>query len=89
LLGIRPSPTELVLRPTLLAGLNMVEARIPLRGTILQMTVRKTAGEPVATVNGKRMPLQNGKLTIPLPQAETAVEFDLPASGSTEAKGAE
>jgi hypothetical protein len=89
LLGIRPSPAELVLRPTLLAGLNVMDARIPLRGTVLQMTVRKTAGEPVATVNGKRMPLQNGRLTIPFPHADTVVEFDLPASGSAEAKEVE
>jgi hypothetical protein len=86
LLGIRPTPTELVLRPRLLTGLDLMEARIPLRGTVLQMTVRRTAGAPAATVNGKPVPVRDRKVILPLPQGETVVEFELPAAASTEVK---
>jgi hypothetical protein len=86
LLGIRPSPTQLSLRPTLLTGLDMMEASIPMRGTVLKMVVRKTAGEPAATVNGKRVAMQDGKITIPIPQGETVVEFDRAATGPADVK---
>ena len=84
LLGVRPSPSGLILRPTLLTGVDRMEARIPLRGTVLQMTVRKTEGKPAATVNGKRLPVADGRINLPLPQHETVVEFDLPVTSSSQ-----
>jgi hypothetical protein len=89
LLGIRPSSSGLTLRPTLLTGLDAMEARIPLRGTVLRMVVRKATGEPAAVVDGKRVPVQNGKLNIPLPQRETVVEIELPVAASSEARNPE
>jgi hypothetical protein len=79
LLGIRPSPSGLLLRPSLLSGLDRVEARIPLRGTTLQMTIRKTTGKSAARIDGKSVPVKDGKLSMPLPLRETVVEFELPA----------
>ncbi len=89
LLGIRPSPSDLLLRPILLSGLDDMEARIPLRGTVLKMVVRKTAGAPSASIDGKRVPMQDGKVQIPLPRKETTVEFEIPVAGASEVKKSE
>ena len=89
LLGIRPLTSGLLLRPALLTGMDLVEARIPVRGTVLQLVVRKTEGEPSATVDGKRVQITDGRINIPFPQRETVVEFELPVAAASEAKQVE
>jgi hypothetical protein len=82
-LGIRPSPSELLLRPALLNGLDRIEARVPVRGVNLRMVIRKTTGTHRATIDGKRVPVRDGKVSIPFPQRETVMEFEVPAVEST------
>ncbi len=80
LLGMRPNTRNLVIRPRLLKGLEKVEARVPVRKGTVQLTVRRTERKPQATVNGKRVPLEEGSIAIPFP--ETAVSVDIALSSS-------
>lgn len=77
MLGVRPTPTTLVIRPRLLAGLEQLKARIQVQGHSVLLDVRREQKEQWAVVNGTRMSLKNQTLEIPLPRRETSVEIHL------------
>jgi cellobiose phosphorylase len=75
LLGVRPSRDEFVLRPRLLSGLSSVKTSLVLRGQTVDVHVTKADKEASAMVNGKRVPLVNGELRLPLPQKAMKIEM--------------
>jgi hypothetical protein len=77
LLGVRPARDELVLRPHLMSGLDNVKASLVLKGKPIELILGRTEKEPVAAVNGKRVPLVNGELKLPLPQKGIRVEMKI------------
>jgi len=74
LLGVRPAPGEIVVRPRLLAGLKKMEARLPLNGHILNLTVQ-AAGEWSARLDGKPVAMADGALRMPRPARDTTLEI--------------
>lgn len=75
--GVRPTPTELVIRPRLLDGLDGAGATLPFNGGVLELRIRRSAGPPSATVNGRPVPFAEGALRIPRPEAGAAIEIRL------------
>ena len=75
LVGVRPSPNELVIHPRLLNGLRSVKTSLMVRGQTVNLTIVKADKEPSALVNGKNVPLMNGLLKLPLPQKELKIEM--------------
>lgn len=75
LLGVRPSPNGLVVRPRLLTGLEKVIARVPLRGHLLTLNLVPDKKSQWASVNGKRVSLKNQSLQLPLPESDLTVEM--------------
>ena len=75
LLGVRPSRSELVVRPRLLSGMETVDASLTLRGKAVHLLLGRAEREPVAIVNGKRVPLVNGELRLPLPKGDLKIEM--------------
>jgi hypothetical protein len=77
LLGVRPEPDALVLRPRLLNGLTSMNAQVRVRGVRVNLNVRSVPEGGYAMVNGSRMALSNGALRLPLPRRDMSVEFSL------------
>jgi GH15 family glucan-1,4-alpha-glucosidase len=77
LLGVRPDPEGLTIRPRLLDGLNDVSARLRLNGRELRLRIRPTGGEPSALVQGRSLPLRDGALRTERPGRDTAIEIRL------------
>jgi len=77
LVGVRPSKHELVLRPRLLSSLNSVRTSVTLRGQTIDVTLMRTGKEPGAKVDGKRIPLVNGELRLPLPRKPLKIEISV------------
>lgn len=75
LVGVRPSPNELVIHPRLLKGLSTVHTSLTLRGQKIDLTIAKAEKEPSALVNGRNVPLVNGELRLPLPQQGLTIEM--------------
>jgi hypothetical protein len=77
LLGIRPSPTRLTIRPRLLNGLHEVSARVVVRGKDVALDLKRTSREPFAVVNGKNAELEDGTLILPLPRTNLHIEMNV------------
>ena len=75
LMGVRPSVDELVLQPRLPNGLSSLKSSLVLRGHTIDLTITKTDKEPSASVNGKNVPLVNGKLKLPMPTKALTIEM--------------
>lgn len=79
LLGVRPSPAVLRIRPRLLHGLEQVNARVSVRGHSVHLTVKRVPGESRATVDGQSARLVQGAVELPAPRQDVAVEIHLGA----------
>lgn len=77
ILGVRPTPAELVIRPRLLDGLDGLSAMLPFNGRTLQLRVRRSSGPQSAAVDGHTAPFADGTLRIPRPAAGAAIEIRL------------
>ena len=75
MLGVRPSPAELTIRPRLLVGLDDVRATLVINSARVNLRIRRSRAEPHATVNGIRHPLSGGALTIPKPNTSMEIEI--------------
>jgi hypothetical protein len=76
MIGIRPERDHLVIRPKLFKGVDTVDARIPVRGTAIDLKVRRAHdGGAYALVNGTRTVLTEGALSLPYPGTECAIEI--------------
>lgn len=77
MLGVRPTPRDLVIRPRLLKEMNELNAKLLVHGHNVGLTVRRSAVKPSATVDGKTVALVNGSLTLPLPQKPMSIVITL------------
>ncbi len=75
LLGVRPSRNELVIRPRLLSGMEKVDTTLRLRGKSLHLSLGKSEKEASAVVNGKKIPMVNSELRLPLPKGDLRIEM--------------
>jgi TAT (twin-arginine translocation) pathway signal sequence len=74
-LGARPSPTQLVLRPKLFKGIDALDAVIPVHGAVIGITVRRAAKDTYALVDGTKTPLKDGTLTLAFPVSVRSIEM--------------
>jgi len=77
LLGVRPTPNSLRIRPRLLPPLDNVRARLRIRNRQVELNLRRTAGEPRAWVNRVSVPVGEGAVNLPPPEEELTVEIHL------------
>ena len=73
-LGVRPQPGELVLAPHLLSGVDHLRATLPIRGGLTTLVLQRTAGEPLAIVDGQRLRPTNGVYMLPHTSAARQIE---------------
>jgi hypothetical protein len=80
LLGVRPGYAGLVLRPSLLAGLDSVEARLRLRGHTLRVGMRRCRrGEtPSCIVGSESYPYTPDRICLPMPSTDLDVQMVMP-----------
>ncbi len=76
-LGVRPSPTELVIRPKLFKGLDSVDAAVPVHGSVVTVKIRRAEKQAYALVDGKKTAMKGGTLTLPHTAAPRTVELFL------------
>jgi hypothetical protein len=77
MLGVRPSPNELVIRPKLLKGVDAIDATVMVHGAAITVTVRRTEKVVHALVDGVRMPLEHGMLRLPHAALARTIEIFL------------
>lgn len=77
LLGVRPTPKTLMIRPRLLQGLDGIKAKVVVRGREIILDLKRTTTEARATVNRKKVNLQDGALILPLPKQNLTVEMHI------------
>ncbi len=75
MLGVRPSPQTLVVRPTLLSGLDRVKAKVFVRGYSVSLDLQRDPKEQWARVDGNRIMLKNQALELPFPQKDITIEI--------------
>lgn len=76
LIGVRPSPHLLTVRPRLLSGINNVNATLNLRGVDIELKLIRD-DQQMAMVNGKHHPLMQGAISIPIPKSGTSIEIHI------------
>ncbi|MBU0638475.1 MAG: hypothetical protein KKB50_06380 [Planctomycetes bacterium] len=75
LLGVRPGHDELVLRPRLLSGLEWAEARLRVRGHIVELHVRRAGDRPPGFHIGNTFHALDARgVRLPLPNEDMRVE---------------
>ena len=77
LLGVRPTPTNLVVRPRLLQGLKEVDAKIVVHGYDVHLELRRATKEPSAALDGKRVSMTGGLVTLPIPRKNVSLEMNI------------
>ena len=77
LLGVRPGPKNLIIRPRLLAGLKEVNAKVVVRGHDVRLKLRHAEKAPVAYVNGRQTRITDGSVTLPLPTKDISLEMHI------------
>lgn len=77
MLGLRPNPRNLVVRPRLLTGLNELTAKVVVHGHDVTLKILRSAAGPAATVDGKSVALVDGSLTLPLPRKSMSITITL------------
>ncbi|HLF20156.1 MAG TPA: hypothetical protein VI704_05165, partial [Bacteroidota bacterium] len=75
MLGVRPSPQQMVLRPRLISGLDRVKAKVVVHGHSVALDLQRDPKEQWARVDGKRISLKNQALELPLPQKDITIEI--------------
>jgi hypothetical protein len=66
LMGFRPNLRNIVIRPRLLKGLDHLHSAFVVRGSNVDVTVKRSA-KPAATVNGVQADVHDGALTLAYP----------------------
>ncbi len=67
IMGVRPSLDVLVLRPNLIDGLSEMKGRFKIRGIDVSIQLKRAVVQPSAMVNGRKVAMQNGTLTVKYP----------------------
>lgn len=77
--GVRPDPEGLTIRPRLLEGLDDVRAAVRVGGHPLHVRVRRGGGASGAFVDGRQVEWREGEMRCPRPEREMQVEIRLQA----------
>jgi len=78
LLGFRPELDQLLIRPHVLKGLDTITSHQTLRGSVIDLKIRRSTGESFALINGKKMELSQATLKLPFPlQRNLLIEMNL------------
>ena len=75
--GIRPELDRLVIKPRLLRGMDVTRMSCTVRGTPLEVIVRRTAGGEKATINGKEKTMTHGAMVLPYPLGKRTLTIEL------------
>ena len=67
IIGVRPEIDTLIIRPNLLKGLHEIKTMHTIRGSKVDLSVRKTKDNSFAIVNGKNLQMHNSSLNLPYP----------------------
>ncbi len=65
ILGVRPGLDRLVIRPRLSPEMNDVHAKIKVRGTNIDLSIKATSSANSASVNSKSVKFENGMIAVP------------------------
>jgi hypothetical protein len=74
--GIRPDIDALVVKPRLPDRIDTLASTHLVRGTNVQLSVRRGSGNTRATVNGNEVPLSEGALRIPYPKRGSTLTLE-------------
>jgi hypothetical protein len=74
LVGARPQPSELILAPHLLDGLDTVRAELTLRGSRREIILRRTGGEERAVTGRRQFTAENGIFHLPYDALSSTIE---------------
>jgi len=77
IVGFRPELDRLVVRPRLIKGLDDIRSTYIVRKTKISMHIQRSAEKSIATVNGKKIAVKDGSISIPYPTKETTIEFTI------------
>jgi hypothetical protein len=77
LLGVRPTPKDLLVRPRLLNGLKEVDAKLVIHGHDVHLKLRRAVKEPSASLDGKPVAVTHGSVTLPLPKKKASLEMNI------------
>jgi hypothetical protein len=77
--GFRPELDRLVVRPRLLKGLDEIMTRQAVRGSTVELLIRRARGRSRAVVNGRDVQLVEGSLSLryPKPGTTTRIEMEI------------
>lgn len=80
LVGVRPQDEALCLRPRPLAGLEHVSARVPVRGVVLTLDVRRTPGARTLGIRGDVTVRESGPdaIIVEYPRKDVRIELLVP-----------
>jgi hypothetical protein len=70
--GIQPRIEMLTVKPHLLKGIDEIRSQFTVRGSCIELVVRRSKEKSSASVDGKEMPLKDGVLSIPYPVKKAA-----------------
>jgi hypothetical protein len=76
LMGFRPEMDRLVVRPKLIDGIDEFRGRFAVRGSDVDVHIRRT-GAAAAAVNGEKKPFSRGTLTLPYPVSHGPVKIEI------------
>ncbi len=77
LLGVRPTPQNLIIRPRLLNGLKEVDAKVVIHGHDVRLRLKRAIQEPSAVLDGKQLSMTDGSVTLPLPKKNISLEMNI------------
>jgi hypothetical protein len=77
LLGFRPGLKGITIRPRLIRGAAAMKASLQVRGSTIAVAAGRSTGAPYAIVDGKRVRLSGGSLTLGYPAAGSSINIEL------------
>ncbi|MBI5084521.1 MAG: hypothetical protein HZB13_07985, partial [Acidobacteria bacterium] len=76
-LGVRPTPSALVIRPNLPLGLDSLSSKLRFNRQDLHLSLRRATAEPWAKANGRNVPIDKGSVRLPRPQGPLEIEMSV------------
>jgi hypothetical protein len=76
IMGLRPDLNRLILRPRLISGIDTMRGVFALRGSRIDVSVRRT-GTVSARVNNKTVPADGDRLVVKYPARGTTLRIDM------------
>ncbi|MDW8130587.1 MAG: hypothetical protein RMI94_08560 [Bryobacterales bacterium] len=77
MLGVRPDPSGLIIRPRLLDGVNQAEATLCVHGRRVHLRMQR-GKHWRAQLEGRSLEVVSGAVKLPAPREDMEIEFELP-----------